>query len=156
MFIQCVRAWADLRAELPPYLAQWGWPSTIDDFVGEWLRHKHVLNEPLLDRMVALRAAGTPCYLATVQERYRAAYIREAMSLGTRTDGMFVSCENGYLKHEPGFWEAVLSALPGFAPREVIFFDDSAGNVEAASRAGLNAHLYVSVADLDAVMAQEW
>ncbi len=46
------------------------------------------------------------------------------------------------------FYERVMAKLPGVAPSDVLFFDDSLANVEGAAAVGWNAHHFKDSDDL--------
>lgn len=60
--------------------------------------------------------------------------------LARRFDRRFLSYETGLLKPDPASFEQVARAF-GFAADEIVYFDDNPLNVEAAGRAGMQAHL---------------
>jgi putative hydrolase of the HAD superfamily len=146
-FVQCLIGKADLKQELAAYLPQWQWRGSIDEFVRYWLIREHVLNEPLIDAIQKLRRQGTRCYVATNQEQYRTRYILEGMGFAETFDGMFSSCAIGYTKDDIAFFEHVLHILNDVQPREILFWDDSPGNVAVAREAGLHAEVYCDFAD---------
>lgn len=55
------------------------------------------------------------------------------------------SCEHGMVKPAPEIYRVCLEAL-GCPPERALFFDDRVGNVEAAVRLGIEAHLFTSAA----------
>ncbi len=61
------------------------------------------------------------------------------------------SCNTGVAKPDPRSYEAAVSCF-GIPARDVIFFDDRSGNVEAGRRAGLDARLWHGVTDARAVL----
>jgi HAD superfamily hydrolase (TIGR01509 family) len=92
---------------------------------------------------------GTLELLGRIPRRYRRALLSNSnalhwprvlneMQLGPAIDHHFVSHLMGRIKPDAEAFEHVLRTL-GCAPREVIFFDDNALNVEAARRLGLHA-----------------
>jgi FMN phosphatase YigB (HAD superfamily) len=60
---------------------------------------------------------------------------------------MFSSAYIGYMKHNRAFFEAVLRELDGVKAEEILFWDDSAGNVATAQEAGLHAEQYTRFED---------
>ena len=106
--------------------------------------HQHAednIDQTLLAIARQLRSRGIKVYLATDQEKYRTKYMREVM-FPDQLDGMFVSCELGYLKKQPEYFRLVLDKLPGIDPKDVLFFDDSQDKIDSARAAGINAELY--------------
>jgi putative hydrolase of the HAD superfamily len=58
-----------------------------------------------------------------------------------RFDDLFFSCELGHAKPDGAYFHAVVERLAQPAA-EVLFVDDSDGNVAAAQAAGLHARVY--------------
>lgn len=69
------------------------------------------------------------------------------MGFADAFDDMFSSAYIGYMKHNRAFFEAVLRELDGVKAEEILFWDDSAGNVATAQEAGLHAELYSKFED---------
>ncbi|NTU82493.1 MAG: hypothetical protein HGA45_24505 [Chloroflexales bacterium] len=65
---------ADLAEVLPPFLKQWGWQASVDQFIETWLKADHVVDARIVHAIQSLRRNGIICCLATSQERYRAEY----------------------------------------------------------------------------------
>jgi len=86
----------------------------------------------------ALRRNGYGVHLATNQERYRAAYLRDVLGYDALFDVSCYSCELGLAKPAPAFFAEAVRRI-GAEPPAVLFIDDSAGNVEGARAAGLAA-----------------
>ncbi|SEQ08829.1 HAD family hydrolase [Microlunatus flavus] len=63
-------------------------------------------------------------------------------------DDWFFSAELGLAKPDPAIYAAVTDTL-GVAPGQVLFFDDRQVNIDAAVRAGWDAHLWTSPAVVD-------
>lgn len=145
-FPACLVGKADLKAELTPYLARWGWPHSTADFLDYWFRH-HTLNTDLLQTIKQLRSSGLKCYLATQQECYRTDYILRELAFAQFFDGTFSSVDIGYMKDDTLFFETLLRDLDGCQPAEVLFWDDSAQNVAVARSAGLHAEVYSTFAN---------
>jgi putative hydrolase of the HAD superfamily len=141
-FEACVVGQADLMDVLPPYLAEWGWPTTVDEFITLWLETDDAVDERVVGVVGALRAAGHVCCLATTQERHRAAYMRDTMGFGGLFDHLFFSCEIGCSKPSARFYAAIEERL-GLKGESILFFDDDARNVEAARARGWRAEVYV-------------
>lgn len=104
----------------------------------------------------AVRAAGTPCYLATNQDTLRASYVRSRGGYDDLLDGAFYSCDLGLAKPDPAYFTAIATKL-GLAPASLLFIDDRTGNVEGARSAGLSAerwHLDDGVDTLRGMLAR--
>jgi putative hydrolase of the HAD superfamily len=142
VFLQCLLGKADLKQVLPPFLDEWAWEGTVDEFVATWLEKDDAVDERVVGVVHALRSAGLTCCLATNQERYRAAYMRDAMGFRDLFDYLFFSCELGAEKPDAAFFEAVEASL-GLTGGSILFWDDDVRNVDAAVARGWNAEVYV-------------
>ncbi len=60
------------------------------------------------------------------------------IELFARADAAVFSCREGFVKPEPAIFDVLIERL-GLEPRDIVFFDDMDGNVEAARRAGITA-----------------
>jgi putative hydrolase of the HAD superfamily len=146
IFLECLVGRADLKTAIAPFLARWGWPDTVDAFLQRWFIEEDAPDRRMLAAIADLRRRGLPCYLATNQEHYRLAYMREQMGFGQIFDGIFASADIGAMKHDRAFYTTVTAALS--LPADVIlFWDDSAGNVAVARAYGWHAEQYI---DFDA------
>lgn len=146
-FQPCLVGKADLKEVLAPYLAQWGWPHSIETFLDYWFCRERTVDEQLLQAVQRLRQRGIPCYIATQQERYRTAYIQNEMGLASLFDGMFSSVDLGTMKSDPAFFATILRELDGDRAEEVLFWDDTSRNVATAQSVGIQAELYSNFAD---------
>jgi len=108
----------------------------VDEIVAVWSMFDLV--SPSLEVVSLVRAAGTACYLATNQDAYRAARMREKAQYGEILDGAYYSCDIGVAKPSAAFFEYIVTDL-GLAPGQLLFVDDQLKNVVAARSAGLNA-----------------
>lgn len=108
----------------------------VDDIVAVWSMFD--LLSPSLEVVSLVRAAGTACYLATNQDAYRAACMREKAPYGEILDGAYYSCDIGVAKPSVAFFEYIVTDL-GLAPVQLLFIDDQLKNVVGARSAGLNA-----------------
>src|SRR5438105_4917356 len=104
-FKSCLVGKADTKEKIAPYLQRWGWQGSVDDFLEYWFSHESHRNEPLLAYVRELRRQGIACYIATLQEQYRTAYIWEQMEFGKDFDGIFSSAHIGYEKTSPEFFQ---------------------------------------------------
>jgi putative hydrolase of the HAD superfamily len=113
----------------------------VDDFVAVWLEAENAPDERIIQVIRVLRKSGLVCGLATSQERYRADYMATVMGFSGLFDRLFFSCDLGNQKPELQYYVAVEQSL-GLEAREILFWDDSAANVEAARARGWNAETY--------------
>jgi putative hydrolase of the HAD superfamily len=150
-FAACSLGKADLKEALAPHLAAWKWSGTVDELLTYWFESENHPDADVLERVRVLRAEGTPCFLASEQEQYRAAYLLEDMGMKTHFDGAFFSCELGASKSEPVFFQKALAKL-GLPASEVAYFDDDAENVAVAATLGIQACYYTKLEDIDAFL----
>ena len=151
-FQKCLIGQADLKEVLPPVLEQLNWTRGVECFVQEWLEAEHAVDAVLLERIALLQTLGIRCYLATNQEKYRTAYLEREMGLGAALDCIFSSSTLGFRKPDRECYHAVQAQLE-LEGSEILFWDDTLKNVEAARAAGWNAELYISLEGFEASMA---
>ena len=82
-----------------------------------------------------------PCYLATNQQHYRTDFMRATLGYDEVFDDQFYSCEIGFAKPEPQYFQTVLGVL-NHPAEEILLIDDSAANITAARECGLSAELH--------------
>ncbi len=152
-FNDCLVDRTDLKEILSPFLQQWGWEGSVREFIDLWLATDHVIDRQVVDLAQALRQKGILCCLATSQERNRAGYMRVEMGFGELFDYLFFSCEIGFQKPDPRFYQHIEGVL-GLGGGAVLFWDDSRKNVEAARELGWNAEIYTGFAEFAAVTKQ--
>lgn len=138
----------DLKQSITDNPALWQWDGDASSLLEYWFKSEDVRNDALIALIGELGEQGLACYLATEQEKYRAAYMKDVMFKGLFKD-QFVTCDIGFKKSEPAFYEEIIRRLqieqPSIAPGEVVFFDDSQDKVDIARSVGINAQLYTSV-----------
>lgn len=153
-FNACLVGQADLRQVVEPFLAEWGWRGSVDDFLAFWFESEGQVDADMKLAVGSLRAEGFPCLLASSQEKYRAAYMRTEMGLGNLFDHLYFSCEIGAKKPEPAYFQAVQSDLCREGP-SIVLWDDSIRNVTGAKQAGWGAYQFVDHATFISQMKLE-
>ncbi|PIR87280.1 MAG: hypothetical protein COU11_01275 [Candidatus Harrisonbacteria bacterium CG10_big_fil_rev_8_21_14_0_10_49_15] len=143
-FKLCTFGRADLKEKIAPYLSRWKWQGDVDGFLEKWFKSEALKDEAVLDIVGALRSKGIKCYLATRQEKYRLAYIWNTVGLKNNFDGFFGTCEIGYDKCQPEFFERVFEETNSKAD-EILFFDDAQKNIDMAKSLGIQAHFYSDI-----------
>ena len=135
----------DLKDAIRLHNDLWQWDGEPYELLNMWFAAESQPNTELVDTTQVLRKSGVPLYLATQQEKYRAAYLRDVVFKG-KIDGMFCTCDIGFGKNEDSYWEVVLVELknkyPEITPDEIIYFDDRLSLVEKAKEFSINAYVY--------------
>ncbi len=140
-FHDCLLGSADLTELLPPYLKEWGWQGSVEEFMQLWFSVEDAVDVRVLDTVKALREAGFICCLASNQEPHRAEYMKEVMGFSAFFDHLFFSGVLGMKKPEARFYEAIETAL-GLPGEQIAFWDDSPAHVETAKQRGWSAERY--------------
>lgn len=138
----------DRFAEL--FMAEWGLDlapeQLLCDFVS-WVKGPYPGATAILDRL---------------RPRFRIACLSNSNQLHTHlhrdalrghVDDFFFSNELGLAKPEPAIFAAAIRGL-GTPAARIAYFDDTAANVDAASAAGMRAHLTDGVAALEACLVR--
>lgn len=144
---------ADLKEILTPYLEEWGWKKSIDDFLEYWFTSEHHIDEALVNYIQSLRQRGIICCLATNQEKYRIDYMLTKMDFADMFDMVYVSCHLGVQKPDLSYFQKILDDLDAIKKDEVLFWDDSPSHIQGAKDFGIHAELYTSFADFQQKMA---
>lgn len=145
--LQCLDGRADSRKLIMPYLKNFGWEYSADEYLEQQFAfERRYLDKGLISIVASLRAQGLNCYLATDQEKYRAQYLLESMDFKSVFDASFISCFVHGRKSQDRFWEKVINELKkmpaGIEPDEIAFFDDIQENIDTASTFGVKAFLF--------------
>ena len=146
-FKQCAVGKADIKEELEKVKEEWSWKGTVEELLGYWFESEKNLNDGLMKEVEALRERGVVCMLASDNEKERAGYLFQEQNLEETFDADFFSCDLGYTKEDPEFWQIVKERLleMEFSIEEVIYWDDDEKNVEAAREAGIKAELFRNI-----------
>lgn len=102
------------------------------------------LNKPLLEAMQTLRKAGHKVCLASNMGSAQRVLFWNALGLKNFADEIFCSGDLKVAKPEPLFYSRV-AALLSVEPESILFFDDSAANIDAAKACGWQAFLYTDL-----------
>ena len=133
-----LRGEGNFRDHMQAYLDDNGLTCTVDDVLTPWLRIE--IDEGAMAVVAEVRAAGTPCYLATNQQSVRAAHMREVLRYEDVLDGCFYSYELGAAKPDPAYFSRIVDRL-GLPAERLLFVDDREDNVVAARSVGLLAEV---------------
>lgn len=108
----------------------------VDQMYAIWL--DIVVDETSMEITRELRERGFGVHLATNQNPERRDLMRTELGYDARFDQSFYSCELGFAKPDPAYFNTILDRLDAAADH-VLFIDDNAANVEGARSAGLCA-----------------
>lgn len=146
-FKLCSIGKADLKEKITPFLTKWKWRGNADEFLAYWFENDSNIDEKLLEEIKKIRAGGIRCYVATQQEKYRKNYLWEKLGLKNYFDGIFCTCDIGYEKFTPKFFNFIFRKLK-VKPEEIMFFDDKRKGAELASKLGVRAYVYENIEGL--------
>lgn len=143
-FFDCLLGRSDIEETIEPYVRRWRLPFNVRELLEKWFEIENAAIPEMMEHVSRLRVLGFRCYLATNQERLRARYIANAMHFADLFDGLFFSCDLGSVKPDPAFFQAISKGIDA-DPSQILFWDDSASNVESARLCGWYAELFTSV-----------
>ncbi len=145
---------ADLQDGVAPYAAEHGLELQGDEM--EYLFNlEYTFNEPVLERIAALRDEGYRTALLTNSVREFRPTLESQVDMSL-FDVVVDSSAEGCRKPEPAIYERTTGKL-GVSPERIVFLDDFGPNVEGARAAGWTAIHVTSaqqaLAELDEVLA---
>ena len=141
-FRDCIIGNADLKEIILPYLKEWNWEGTVDEFLTYWFKSEHNIDMNLVKYISKLRDKGIKCYLVTNQEKYRVEYMLKEMDFQNVFDKIYASAHLGHRKPAQEFYEKMYADLGNVQKDEILFWDDNEENIEQARIFGINAELY--------------
>jgi putative hydrolase of the HAD superfamily len=153
VFEDCLTGKADLKEVLPPFLSEWGWAESVDDFIATWLEVEDAVGKRVVAVIHDLRQSGYLCCLASNQERCRAEYMTTVMGFSEIFDQLFFSHSIGHQKPDHSYYRSIEKLL-GFGGESILFWDDSPVNVASARECGWKAEVYTSFADFEEKLAE--
>jgi putative hydrolase of the HAD superfamily len=133
-------------------LARWNVTRPAAEVLRLW--HHVDIDRDVVAAVLALRADGVRCALATNQHPERAAYMRENLGYDAVFDDLFYSCDLGVAKPDPAYFTEAVRRLGTEAGRTLLL-DDNRDNVAGAEDAGLMAELFATDggrAELDRIL----
>lgn len=154
-FQDCLVGKADLKESIAPYLPSFGWRGTADEFLDYWFKAEHSIDEPLMDYVQQLRAAGVTAVLATNQEEYRTKYMLEHMGFKNAFDKIYSSAHVGVKKPAVEFYQHIVDDLKA-NKHNVLFWDNDQRNVQGATDYGIKAELYTTYDSFLQIMIQKY
>ncbi len=157
-FLEAITGKTDLKDLIKKNNHIWQWDHDPQELLDKWFAAENVIDEEIMAIIARLREDQVPVFLATNQERYRTAYLREVM-FPDKFDEIIVSSEMGATKSSEQYWTAALGRIaltvPNVQPEELVFFDDSQSPIDGALNAGLQAHLYKSPTQVRQILGLE-
>jgi putative hydrolase of the HAD superfamily len=151
IFDDCLVGKARLTEVLPPYLTDWQWKGSTEEFIATWLKFDHVVDSRLINVIQRLRQSKIMCCLATSQEHNRAEYMRTKMGLQNAFDYLFFSCDIGLQKPDHAYYQHIEKVL-NVEKEAILFWDDLEINVQAAREFGWNAGTYTEFDEFERAM----
>ena len=125
--------------------------SAVESFIGAeselWVRP----NAEVLGLARAIKAGGLKTAILSNMTFDLLGRLREKLDWLGEFDVQIWSCEAGRSKPDPAIYRECLSALACEAGR-ALFFDDRPHNVKAASQAGMEAHVFESAGQAQAIV----
>ena len=157
-FKDCLIGKKDLKESIKKYLPRWGWQGSVEKLLEFWFHGESEINKDVLQLIRLLREKGCLVYVATNNEQYRTAYVKNQLGLAKEFDGFYASAYLHCLKTEKVFYEKVSELI--FANRyqksrtsskiaagDIIYWDDDEENVLGAEMFGWTAQKFISFKD---------
>jgi putative hydrolase of the HAD superfamily len=118
-----------------------GSTASVEDVLGCWFEADYVPIQATIDFAQRASLSGVRVVLATNQEHRRARFLVEGLGAAFPLDGIVYAAEVGAQKHESRFFDVASECLGISLDRraEVLFVDDTLGNVHQASASGWTA-----------------
>lgn len=132
----CLRGQADFATALAQTLKDFDSPCSSADALRVWTQI-----DPAPEIFALLPEITVPVGLATNQQAHRALHMTSKLNYADHFDQLFISCELGYAKPEPAYFQAVIERLDTQADK-LLFIDDHQANVDAARDHGLKAEQF--------------
>jgi putative hydrolase of the HAD superfamily len=142
IFQKCLIGQADLKKIIRPYLKKWGWQKNVDEFLQLWFETEDNIDQRMAEIIDNLKRKGLNCILATNQEKYRTAYMKNKMGFNKLFSQVFSSAEIGHKKPEEQFFQYILGSLKNTKKDKILFWDDQEKNIKGARKFGFKARLY--------------
>ena len=123
-----------IQKRVPPDMQE-----TVERFIREF-RMKQEPNPPMEHLLKKLKEAGYGLYLmSNTSHRFR--HFSKNIRSVSYMDGIWISCERGYLKPEREAYLDFFQYLD-LKPEDCFFVDDSPANIEAGIRLGMKGCVY--------------
>jgi putative hydrolase of the HAD superfamily len=126
---------------LTAFLEDYGTKVTTEEFIAYWHRnHTNLRHEVIEAALIWKECTGGRLALATNQDQTRAKYLEKDLGLSKDFDVIVASCNIGFAKPEPEYFQKADRVLERAPSQTVIFLDDIENNVAGAKRHGWKAH----------------
>ncbi len=143
IFPECIVGKKDLKIELAGKLEAWGWRGSVDELLDYWFSYERNIDQPLVEYVRNLKHRDIPSYVATNNDHYRAEWLFDALNVDEEVfSKLYAAGDMGVAKPEHKFFEIIFDDLTNLTPGEVLFWDDSEPNLDAARKFGIQAELY--------------
>lgn len=146
VFQKCILWTADLREVIVPFLRDWWWEWSSDEYLQAWFDFENQPDRELIAKIQELRRKWVRCYVATNQEKYRLKYLRNVMNFENLFDGIFCSAEMGMKKPDVEYYKKIIDTL-WVPPSDIIYYDDAHENIEVAKNLGIQSVFYTTIHD---------
>ncbi len=154
-FSDCVVGKSDLKKEIAPYLKQWGWKESVDEFLNFWFEAENKPNKALVEYVKKAKEKGIKVVLATNQEKYRLNYVKKEMGFENLFDMIICSSDIGFKKPSEKFFVKLCEKLNqtyNVTKKDIIFWDDNKENVDSANRLEIRSFVYEDFEDFQKIM----
>ncbi len=141
-FLLCETGKADLKQELEGRIKDWGWNKSLEELLDFWFFGEATIDHQMVENIKDLRKKGVKCYLVTDQEKYRTAYLWKTLGLEKVLEKLYSSCEVGFLKKQPEFWEKIYQDFNEYSKDEAWVIDDDKKVIEVADNFGFKTNFY--------------
>ncbi len=157
----CTEWKTDIQTEMKPYLERVWWKKSVDDFLKEQYSFESNFFDISFKKIVTnLQGQWIYCALATSQEYPRAKYMLKNLSFEELFDDYYISCNIGFRKDSPKYWEHVLHNLTekiaNIQPNEIAFFDDQQKLVDEAKNHWIQAIMFTNMKQFQQDMNNLW
>lgn len=143
-FEDCLTNKSDIKEVVKPYLEKWNWKKGVNNFLNYWFEEELTLNIQMIKIVNKLRQNNVKCFVVADQEKNRAKYILENWDFVKYFDDIFFSCNIGFTKSDPRFFEKILNFTKINNPKEIYYWDDGIDNIKSAQSIGITSYHYTT------------
>lgn len=143
----------DGYAYFEPHLKAWGVALPPRLFWNFWLEPEEAVPE-IAGLVERVRDHGAKVVILSNNFKERTDYYDHRFPfLRALTDAVYYSWQTGFVKSDPRAYQKILTDF-NLAPQDVLFFDDSTGNVAVAKGLGINAYMFQGIDGVREVLKQ--